>query len=96
MRDRKLVEDLCQETFLRAFRALAGFDGRARLSTWICSIVHRVALDAADRQAWTPLLLRGLGIAAGVSVVAWLGAERCSIAVRLALRDAVPVPRITS
>jgi RNA polymerase sigma-70 factor (ECF subfamily) len=54
VRDRELVEDLCQETFLRAFRALAGFDGRARLSTWICSIAHRVALDELRRQGRRP------------------------------------------
>jgi len=54
VRDRELVEDLCQETFLRAFRALAGFDGRARLSTWICSIAHHVALDELRRQGRRP------------------------------------------
>ena len=56
IRDRALVEDLCQETFLRAFRALAGFDGRARLSTWICSIAHRVAVDELRRQGRRPRL----------------------------------------
>jgi RNA polymerase sigma-70 factor (ECF subfamily) len=40
-----VVEDLVQETFLRVFRALAYFDGRAKLSTWICTIAHRVAID---------------------------------------------------
>jgi len=54
VRDRELVDDLCQETFLRAFRALAGFDGRARLSTWICSIAHRVAVDELRRQGRRP------------------------------------------
>ena len=39
------VEDLAQETFLRVFRALAYFDARARLSTWIYTIAHRVAID---------------------------------------------------
>jgi RNA polymerase sigma-70 factor (ECF subfamily) len=53
VRNRELVEDLCQETFLRAFRALHSFDGRARLSTWICSIAHRVALDELRRQGRT-------------------------------------------
>lgn len=53
VRNRELVEDLCQETFLRAFRALGSFDGRARLSTWICSIAHRVALDEVRRQGRT-------------------------------------------
>ena len=56
VRDRGLVEDLCQETFLRAFRSLGGFDGRARLSTWICSIAHRVAVDELRRQGRRPQL----------------------------------------
>lgn len=43
--DAAAVEDLTQETFLRAFRALPHFDARARLSTWIYTIAHRVAID---------------------------------------------------
>jgi RNA polymerase sigma-70 factor (ECF subfamily) len=39
------VEDLAQETFLRVFRALPYFDARAKLSTWIYTIAHRVAID---------------------------------------------------
>ncbi|HEU4733176.1 MAG TPA: sigma-70 family RNA polymerase sigma factor [Kofleriaceae bacterium] len=44
---RDLVEDLAQETFLRVFRALPGFDRRApgRLSSWILTIATRLALD---------------------------------------------------
>lgn len=53
VRQRELVEDLCQEAFLKVFRALESFDGRARLSTWICSIAHRVALDELRRQGRT-------------------------------------------
>ncbi len=44
------VEDLSQEVFLRVFRGLPHFDGRAKLSTWIYTIAHRVAVDAR-RQA---------------------------------------------
>ena len=40
-----IVEDLTQETFLRVFRALEYFDSRARLSTWIYTIAHNVAID---------------------------------------------------
>jgi RNA polymerase sigma-70 factor (ECF subfamily) len=40
--DRVLTEDLTQEAFLRAYRGLAGFEGRARFSTW----VHRIAYFA--------------------------------------------------
>src|SRR5262245_52508694 len=41
------VEDLAQETFLRAFRALPSFDphGTARPSTWLLTIATRLALD---------------------------------------------------
>ena len=39
------VEDLAQETFLRVFRGLAYFDRRSRLSTWIYTIAHHVAID---------------------------------------------------
>ena len=47
---RDVIEDLTQETFLRTFRALEYFDTRARLSTWIYTIAHNVAVDylAAD------------------------------------------------
>ena len=40
-----VVEDLTQETFMRVFRGLAYFDRRAKLSTWIYTIAHRVAID---------------------------------------------------
>jgi RNA polymerase sigma-70 factor (ECF subfamily) len=43
--DHGTVEDLAQETFLRVFRGLSGFDGRAKLSTWVFTIAHRVAVD---------------------------------------------------
>lgn len=46
------VEDLAQETFLRAIRALPTFeaDGAARLSTWLLTIATRVALDACRKR----------------------------------------------
>jgi RNA polymerase sigma-70 factor, ECF subfamily len=49
---RDLVEDLAQETFLRAFRALASFDRAAsgRLSSWLLTIAMRLALDELRRR----------------------------------------------
>ncbi|MFO0613315.1 MAG: RNA polymerase sigma factor [Polyangiaceae bacterium] len=46
------VEDLAQETFLRAFRAFARFDldGPARPSTWLVTIATRLAIDARRRD----------------------------------------------
>ena len=40
-----VVEDLVQEAFLRVFRGLAYFDRRSRVSTWIYTIAHHVAID---------------------------------------------------
>jgi RNA polymerase sigma-70 factor, ECF subfamily len=47
---REDVEDLLQETFLRVFRYLPEFEGRAKLSTWICTIAQRVAMDELRRR----------------------------------------------
>ena len=44
------AEDLVQETFLRAWRARASFEGRARLSTWLHRIATNVCLDALERR----------------------------------------------
>src|SRR4051812_6046011 len=35
------ARDVCQETFLRAFRALGGFRGQAKVSSWL----YRIALN---------------------------------------------------
>ncbi len=41
--ERAHAEDVVQETFLRAYRALHRFDGRAGFGTW----VHRIAMNAS-------------------------------------------------
>ncbi len=45
------VEDLAQETFLKAYGALPSFDpdGPARLSTWLLTIATRTAIDEKRR-----------------------------------------------
>jgi RNA polymerase sigma-70 factor (ECF subfamily) len=43
--DASAAEDLVQECFVRAWRALAGFRGDARFSTWI----YRIAVNEANR-----------------------------------------------
>lgn len=47
------VEDGTQETFLRVYRALPGFDvrGPAKLSTWILTLATRLALNELRRPA---------------------------------------------
>src|ERR1700691_996075 len=49
-RDFQKVEDLAQETFLKAWRFLDRFDGRAPFHHWLSRIALRVALDHLRRQ----------------------------------------------
>ena|GEM_PF-571855 len=48
--DAHACEDLVQETFLRAFRALSGYDPRYRLSTWLARIALNAARDHGRRR----------------------------------------------
>ena len=49
-RDAQKVEDLAQETFIKVWRALGQFDGRAPLEHWISRIAVRVALDHLRKE----------------------------------------------
>jgi RNA polymerase sigma-70 factor, ECF subfamily len=49
-RDAQRVEDLAQETFLKAWRALEQFDARAPFEHWISRIAVRTALDHLRRE----------------------------------------------
>ena len=43
--DRDAADDLTQETYLRALRALPAFEGRAGVRTWLLSIARRACAD---------------------------------------------------
>ncbi len=49
-RDLHLVEDLAQETFTKAWRALDQFDARAPFQHWLSRIAVHVALDHIRRR----------------------------------------------
>jgi RNA polymerase sigma-70 factor (ECF subfamily) len=44
------ADDLCQEAFLRAYRGLPSFDGRADFFTWLYRIVVNLAINHLRRQ----------------------------------------------
>jgi len=49
-RDAHKVEDLAQETFVKAWRALEQFDGRAPFEHWLSKITVHVALDHLRKE----------------------------------------------
>ena len=50
------ARDVCQETFLRAFRALAGFRGQAKFSSWLYRIALNLCRDWLRRERRTPVV----------------------------------------
>src|SRR5690348_11654971 len=49
------ARDVCQETFLRAFRALGGFKGQAKFSSWIYRITLNLCRDWIRRERRQPV-----------------------------------------
>lgn len=49
------ARDVCQETFMRAFRALAGFKGQAKFSSWLYRITLNLCRDWMRRQRRQPI-----------------------------------------
>jgi RNA polymerase sigma-70 factor, ECF subfamily len=50
------ARDVCQETFLRAFRALPGFRGQAKFSSWLYRIALNLCRDWMRRERRAPLV----------------------------------------
>jgi len=100
-RDPHRVEDLAQETFVKAFRALEQFDGRAPFEHWLSRIAVHVALDHLRKQKRrrNEIALAELGD----DVLEWLrssdehdelGARRAAELLDLALQQLPPADRV--
>ncbi len=56
--DPEAVKDVRQDTFIRAFRALADFRGESKFSTWLCKIATSLTINRLRTRryaAWTAL-----------------------------------------
>lgn len=50
VRNEEDAEDIAQETFIKAYRNLKSFDGRARFTTWIYTIARNTAVNNLRRR----------------------------------------------
>src|SRR4030081_2907461 len=50
------ARDVAQETFLRAFRALKGFKGQAKFSSWLYRITLNLCRDWIRRERRAPVV----------------------------------------
>jgi len=50
------ARDVCQDTFLRAYRALHGFRGQAKFSSWLYRIALNLCRDWMRRERRTPVV----------------------------------------
>ena len=67
--DRALAEDIAQDTFLAAFRALPRFRAEARFSTWVYRIVVNRCRDVLRSRAADPIAAADLFEDGGPTVV---------------------------
>src|SRR5688572_4394130 len=56
------ARDVAQETFLRAFRALPGFKGQAKFSSWLYRIALNLCRDWMRRQRRAPVMQMPEGV----------------------------------
>jgi RNA polymerase sigma-70 factor (ECF subfamily) len=56
------ARDVCQETFLRAFRAHPGYKGQAMFTSWLYRIAHNLCRDWIRRQRRTPTVQMPEGV----------------------------------
>lgn len=48
--DARVAEELTQETFYRAIRSSNRFDGRCKVSTWLCQIAKHIWYQELDKR----------------------------------------------
>jgi RNA polymerase sigma-70 factor (ECF subfamily) len=57
--DHHNAEDISQDVFLKAFRSLPGFRGRASVSTWLYRMTVNACIDRSRKKAWKAINPKG-------------------------------------
>ncbi|WP_340063724.1 sigma-70 family RNA polymerase sigma factor [Ascidiimonas aurantiaca] len=55
LKDTEEAEDMAQEAFIKAFRALPSYKGDARFSTWLYRITYNLCLDRLKKKKKLPV-----------------------------------------
>ena len=55
--NRQDAEDICQETFIQAYRHLSSFDSDRNLRAWLYTILYRRCLNAAKKKRRFAIIL---------------------------------------
>lgn len=95
------AEDAVQDVLVRAWRALAGFEGRSSVRTWLYRIATRACLARRTRDRRRRGLLAATTVVDGVAVplaltVPWLQAYPDALLDAVAARDPDPASRLAS
>lgn len=57
LRNREMAEEVSQDTFVKAYRALARFKGKSAFSTWVFKIAYNQCLDYLKKQQCGPEII---------------------------------------
>ncbi len=79
--DSGVADDLTQETYLRAFKALPGFEGRSSVRTWLLGIARRTCADHLR------VVIRRRRLNARLAAQVWTSAPAADPAHRLSTED---------
>jgi RNA polymerase sigma-70 factor, ECF subfamily len=76
VREETAAEELTQDTFLRAYGALAGWRGDASLRTWLATICRRLCIDRVRRKQLETVIAPDLEAVAGSTAETEVLADR--------------------
>ncbi len=93
--EREEIEELVQDTFVRAFSSLDSFRGESSLRTWLFTIERRLMLDRrrAEKRERNVISLDGLDAATDYDALDKVVASETARRVRRAMKSLSPMQR---